>query len=91
LKKEFMTAKLTITLKKDVMERAKYFARNSGRSLSALIEQYLDTLTQESSDQKLSPKLKKLIGVVNLPTDFDEKKEYEAYIENKRNSSFTAK
>lgn len=78
-----MTTKLTLTVEKDVIERAKSYAKNSGRSLSDLIEQYLDTLTQDNSDQKISPKLKKLVGVVKLPKDFDDKKEYQAYLENK--------
>lgn len=76
-----MTTKLTLTVEKDVIERAKSYAKNSGRSLSELIEQYLDTLTQENSTQKISPKLKKLVGVVTLPKDFDEKKEYQSYLE----------
>ncbi|MDE3253336.1 MAG: hypothetical protein KGO92_11050, partial [Bacteroidota bacterium] len=70
-----MTTKLTLTVEKDVIERAKSYAKKSGRSLSELIEQYLDTITQETSSQKVSPKLKKLIGAVKLPNGFDEKKE----------------
>ena len=78
-----MTTKLTLTVEKDVIERAKLYAKGSGRSLSEIIEQYLDTITQENSNQKISPKLKKLIGVVKLPRDFDEKKELQSYLEKK--------
>ncbi len=78
-----MTTKLTLTVEKDVIERAKSFAKKSGRSLSEIIEQYLDTITQDNNDQKISPKLKKLVGVVKLPKDFDEKKEYQSYLEKK--------
>ncbi|OYY99726.1 MAG: hypothetical protein B7Y37_13440 [Sphingobacteriia bacterium 28-36-52] len=78
-----MTTKLTLTVEKDVIERAKSFAKKSGRSLSEIIEQYLDTITQDNNDQKISPKLKKLVGVVKLPKDFDEKKEYQSYLEEK--------
>ncbi len=78
-----MTTKLTLTVEKDVIERAKSYAKNSGRSLSELIEQYLDNLTQEDSLQEISPKLKKLIGAVKLPEDFDEKKELISYLESK--------
>ena len=53
-----MTTKLTLTVEKDVIERAKSFAKKSGRSLSEIIEQYLDTITQDNKDQKISPKLK---------------------------------
>lgn len=78
-----MTTKLTLTVEKDVIERAKSYAKSSGRSLSELIEQYLDTLTQENSSRKISPKLKKLIGAVKLPKGFDEKKELQSYLEKK--------
>ncbi len=78
-----MTTKLTLTVEKDVIERAKSYAKESGRSLSQLIEQYLDTITQENSTQSISPKLKKLIGAVKLPKDFDEKKELQYYLDKK--------
>lgn len=78
-----MTTKLTLTVEKAVIERAKSYAKVSGKSLSELIEQYLETLTQENNTQPISPKLKKLIGAVKLPKDFDEKKELQNYLEKK--------
>ncbi len=78
-----MTTKLTLTVEKEVIERAKSYAKNSGRSLSELIEQYLDTITQENNNQPISPKLKKLVGSVKLPKGFDEKKELQSYLEKK--------
>jgi hypothetical protein len=49
-----------------------------------LVNNYLDTLTEEDGDtQHISPKLKKLVGAVKLPKDFDEKKELRVYLENK--------
>ncbi|HAK11697.1 MAG: hypothetical protein K2Y12_01100 [Chitinophagaceae bacterium] len=78
-----MTTKLTLTVEKDVIERAKSYAKESGRSLSEIIEQYLNTITQENSTQQLSPRLKKLVGAVKLPKDFDEKKELQTYFEKK--------
>jgi len=78
-----MTTKLTLTVEKEVIERAKSYAKNSGRSLSELVEKYLDSITQEKTEQKISPKLKKLVGIVKLPKDFDEKKEYLSHLEKK--------
>lgn len=78
-----MTTKLTLTVEKEVIERAKSYAKASGRSLSELIEQYLDTITQDNNKQKISPKLKKLVGAVKLPKGFDEKKELQSYREKK--------
>jgi formiminotetrahydrofolate cyclodeaminase len=78
-----MTTKLTLTVEKSVIERAKSYAKNTGRSLSELIENYLDNITNESKEENLSPKLRKIVGAVKLPKDFDEKKELRSYFENK--------
>lgn len=78
-----MTTKLTLTIEKSVIERAKSYAKNTGRSLSELIENYLETITQENDDEKLSPKLKKIVGAVKLPKNFDEEKELRSYFESK--------
>ncbi len=78
-----MTTKLTLTVEKAVVERAKSYAKQTGRSLSELMENYLEHLTSESENPELSPKLKKLVGAVKLPADFDEETELR--------SSFTAK
>ena len=79
-----MTTKLTLTVEEDVIKKAKSYAKHTGRSLSELIEKYLETLTDEHKDTgQISPKLKRLIGSVKLPADFDEKKELNTYFENK--------
>ena len=79
-----MTTKLTLSVEKSTIGRAKLYAKNTGRSLSELIENYLESLTAESKDeQAISPKLRKIAGVVNLPTDFDEDTELKAYFESK--------
>lgn len=79
-----MTTKLTLTVEESTIKKAKFYARETGRSLSELIEKYLESLTNEHYEQKqLSPKLKKLVGAVKLPADFDEQKELNAYFENK--------
>ena len=74
-----MATKLTLTVDKDIIESAKAYARKNGRSLSSLIENYLRALTKkEDSIEDLSPKVKKLLGSVKVPEDFDYKKELEA-------------
>jgi len=79
-----MTTKLTLTVETEVIKKAKSYARQTGRSLSELIEKYLENLTDEQPETlNISPKLRKLVGAVKLPTDFDEKKELTAYFENK--------
>ena len=78
-----MTTKLTLTVEKSIIERAKTYAKNTGRSLSEIIENYLATITQEATKNDLSPKLKKIVGAVNLPKDFDEKEALRSALEKK--------
>ena len=59
------------------------YAKNTGRSLSELIENYLDTITQDTGNEKISPKLRKIVGAVKLPKNFDDDKELRAYLEKK--------
>jgi len=78
-----MTNKLTLTVEKAIIDRAKSYAKKTGRSLSELIENYLETITQEDNQVDLSPKLRKLVGSVQLPADFDEEKELRSALEKK--------
>jgi hypothetical protein len=79
-----MTTKLTLTVEEGVIKKAKSYAKQTGRSLSELIENYLETLTEDNkNNEQLSPKLKRIVGAVKLPADFDEKSALSAYFENK--------
>jgi hypothetical protein len=76
-----MTTKLTLTIEQDVIKRAKIYAQRKGRSLSDLIENYLKTLvSNEKTEDDLSPRVKRLVGSVKLPKDFDYKKDLEMEI-----------
>ncbi len=79
-----MTTKLTLTVEKSVIEKAKAYARNTGRSLSEIIEKYLDTITNEDKEgTQISPKLKKIVGAAKLPKNFNEDEELRSYYEKK--------
>lgn len=78
-----MNTKLTLTVEKSIIEKAKSYAKYTGRSLSELIQNYLETITQVETPQKMSPKLKKIVGAVKLPKNFDEEKELRSYFEKK--------
>jgi len=70
-----MNTKLTLSLEKTVIEDAKSYAKKTGRSLSELVENYFKNLTEKSEvPDDIHPKVKKLIGIVTLPPDFDEEK-----------------
>ncbi len=78
-----MPVKLTLTVDKSIIEKAKLYAKSTGRSLSQIIENYLETITKDNSTDELSPKLKRIVGAVKLPKDFDEEKELQSYFESK--------
>jgi len=79
-----MITKLTLTIEKDIIVRAKLYAKQTGRSVSELVESYLDQVTQENTPStSLSPKLKKIVGAVKLPKYFDEKKALQNYYNKK--------
>ncbi|WP_040478975.1 DUF6364 family protein [Mariniradius saccharolyticus] len=70
-----MTTKLTLTIDDSVIATAKEFAKNNGKSLSQIVENYLMTLTaQDNMQEEISPRILKLMGAIELPEDFDYKK-----------------
>ena len=51
-----------------------------------MIESYLDSLTREKDSEKkvtTTPLVESLSGVIDLPSDFDYKKEYADYLTEK--------
>lgn len=81
-----MDTKLTLRLNDDVIERAKIYARTHNISLSKMIESYLDSVTRQNDTEKgnkVTPLVKSISGVIDLPADFDYKKEYRDYLDKK--------
>jgi len=79
-----MTDKLILSIEKEVIESAKNYAQETGRSLSELVENYLKALAKKENEAKqLSPVTKRLKGSIKLPSDFDYKTNMEAGIANK--------
>lgn len=78
-----LLTKLTLSVDKSVIERAKAYAKQTGRSLSELVESYLESITREETEFEVSPKLKQLIGSVTLPADFNDEVELRAARESK--------
>jgi len=79
-----MDTKLTLKLDQDVIEKAKDYAKSKKTSLSALIENYLQKITEDKKDKrKVTPLVKSLSGVIDLPLDYNHKKDYTDYLINK--------
>ena len=80
-----MKTKLTLRLNDHVIKRAKAYARDHKISLSKLIESYLDSVTKQKDERKpiITPFVESLSGAIELPDDFDNKKEYRDHISEK--------
>lgn len=80
-----MDTKLTLKLDKNIIERAKVYASDQQMSLSKLVENYLNSLTsnQIHSEISISPFVKSLSSNSGMPADYDYKKEYRDYLEEK--------
>lgn len=81
-----MDTKLTLRLDDRVIERAKIYARSHKISLSKMIESYLDNVTNQNDtgkENQITPLVKSLSGVIDLPADFDYKKEYRDFLDEK--------
>lgn len=81
---EAMDTKLTLKLEETIIEKAKDYAKNHKTSLSKLIENYLLNITGDKvNDEKITPLVKSLSGVINLPEGFDHKKGYADFLTGK--------
>ncbi|WDF45466.1 DUF6364 family protein [Chryseobacterium sp. KACC 21268] len=79
-----MTTKLTLTVEKSVIEKAKKYAKGTQRSLSEMVQKYLETLVESpKEDRELSPKIKKLAGSLKMPEDVDYDKALDDYYREK--------
>ncbi len=71
-----MNTKLTLTLEKEIIEQAKKYASDKGRSLSEMVENYFKYLTEskiEEVSKQFTPRVNKLRGVMKVNSKFDYK------------------
>ena len=80
-----MSTTLTIPLEDEALARAEAYAREKGRSLSDLIQEYINWLASEKTSSALviSPDILALQGSVTLPEGTDWKQARNAYLTNK--------
>ena len=78
-----MDTKLTLKLDNTIIELAKSYAKDKNTSLSKLIESYLGKLVEPNDTHEVTPLVKSLSGVIDLPKNFDAKKEYKKHLLNK--------
>jgi uncharacterized protein DUF6364 len=82
-----MNTKLTLKLEQNTIEKAKDYAKAHGTSLSKIIENYLQKITDNNKGKKdkdkITPLVKSLSGIISLPKNFDYKKSYSDFLTNK--------
>ena len=80
-----MTAKLTLSIDKAVIERAKEYAGKNRKSLSDLVENYFKVLTAETGqNQPAFPPLTTGLSGVIKATDIDDYRgQYTQYLQDK--------
>ena len=80
-----MNTKLTLKLNKRSIERAKTYAKKHNRSLSTLVEEYFDLISDKEkiSEIEISPNVLELSGIISIEKSIDYKSDYGKYIEEK--------
>lgn len=72
-----MNTKLTLTIEHTLIDKAKKYAKDKGRSLSDIIENYLKVIIKDDNPKVIdsTPIASSLQGAFKAPKDFDYKKE----------------
>ena len=80
-----MSTKLTLSLKKEIIERAKEYAKEHNISLSFLIENYLQKLISDYkfNNEKKGSIVDELSGIIKLDSDTDYRDVHTDYLNEK--------
>ncbi len=82
-----MKDKLTLSIERTLILRAKRFSKTTRKSISKIVEDHLEELTQRkktrANKKELHPLLKKLAGVIPGKKDMNIKEEYHKHLEEK--------
>ena len=81
LKYLFMTQKLTLSISEKTVQKAKRISRKRGKSISRMVEEYLDSITEKGDRQESAvDKTKRLMKGKITNKNFDWKKVKEEYL-----------
>jgi hypothetical protein len=81
-----METKLTLSMNAEVIKKAKDFAKKHHISLSKLAEDYFAVITAKEktkTKKEVSPLVRQLSGVLQLPANFDLKKDRLKHLQEK--------
>lgn len=78
-----MKTKVTLKLDKEIIERAKRYAKSHHTSVSQMVEDYLNMLTVENMPKvEVTPLVQSLTGIIDIQEE-DYKKEYTDFLSKK--------
>jgi len=79
-----MNTKLTLSIDKNTIGKAKLFARKRNKSLSSLIENYLKAVTvEDQTPGEITPLVAELSGVVTAESAQANRSDYADYLTHK--------
>jgi hypothetical protein len=79
-----METKLTIRLRKNVVDKAKDYAFQHKTSLSKMVENYLEAIVSEKDKKEdITPLVESLSGVIHIKDDIDYQSQYSDFLANK--------
>lgn len=79
-----MNTKLTLSLDQKIIEEIKAYAKEHKVSLSKMVENYFSFVVKSTtSTESTSPLVKELTGIIQLPTDFNEREAYTEFLTEK--------
>ena len=78
-----MTRKLTLSINEKTIEKAKRISRKRGKSISKIIEEYLDSINEKELQESAVDKTKKILRGKILDKNIDWKKIKEEHISKK--------
>lgn len=79
-----METKLTLRLRRKIIDRAKDYAQSHNISLSKLVETYLEAITGEKETAlEITPLVESLSGVIKIGSNADLEKDYTSFLTEK--------
>lgn len=75
--------KLTLRIEAEQIQKAKEYATTHGKSLSQLVADYFDSLTDKDPNNEMPPLTQRLRGILSDAQGTDAENSYKKYLEEK--------
>lgn len=77
-----MNVKLTLKLDKNIIEKARHYAKTRNQSLSSLVQNYFNFISEnrETEQMPISQNIRDISGIVQLDENMNVKDEYRKHI-----------